>query len=254
MSGGGAPGGTVLLPAEEASALDPSALAVLDDAGVQVVEAVPRGASVLVLTRDVHGRWGLHDPSVKRGPSLRPDFERGEIARRARTTFHAHEPLRTALGKGPARRVLDMTCGLGRDAWMLAVWGHAVTTCERQPLLAWLVGDAMAAAPAPEAGRPTLIGADARSVDGAFDVVYLDPMFPPSRKSALPSGEVQLLRRIAGEDDAGDALLAHALAHATERVVVKRPRHAPPLAAERPPSARLEGQATRFDLYAVGGR
>ena len=45
-------------------------------------------------------------------------------------------------------------------------------------------------------------------------------------------------------------LLAAALALASHRVVVKRPRKAPCVAGT-PPSYVLEGKASRFDIYAL---
>jgi len=51
-----------------------------------------------------------------------------------------------------------------------------------------------------------------------------------------------------GADYDADELLAPALAVAKKRVVVKRPRHAQPLAQQKP-SLVYEGESSRFDVY-----
>lgn len=94
--------------------------------------------------------------------------------------------------------------------------------------------------------------ADARSrMRGAqgerYDVVYLDPMFPPRNKSALPGRPLQVLREIVGED-APDApeLLALARRCALGRVVMKQRAHGP---AVGDPDWRVTGRTVRFDVY-----
>ncbi len=82
------------------------------------------------------------------------------------------------------------------------------------------------------------------------DVVYLDPMFPERQKSADVKKEMRAFHRLVGADADADDLLAPALAAARYRVVVKRPRKAPDLAG-RPPSHRVEGKSSRFDVYAL---
>jgi 16S rRNA (guanine1516-N2)-methyltransferase len=61
-----------------------------------------------------------------------------------------------------------------------------------------------------------------------------------------------LLRALLPEPSEDVGLLAAARAAATRRVVVKRPRRAPPLDGVRP-SGSLMGTTTRFDLYAPSG-
>jgi 16S rRNA (guanine1516-N2)-methyltransferase len=83
------------------------------------------------------------------------------------------------------------------------------------------------------------------------DVIYLDPMFPPRRKSAAVRKEMALfhtlLARAIDPADA-DALLLWALQQDTARVVVKRPSKAPCLAAQQP-SHTISGKAVRYDVY-----
>jgi len=156
-----------------------------------------------------------------------------------------------------ALHILDATAGLGRDGFTLAALGARVTLVERHPTVARLLADARQralgdAATAQAAARTEIVCADARKLIGPparFDVVYLDPMYPERGKAALAKKELQLLRELTGGDADADALLESA--HARRRVVVKRPRGAPPLAG-RPPSLALSGTQARFDVYLCG--
>ena len=79
------------------------------------------------------------------------------------------------------------------------------------------------------------------------DVIYLDPMFPdPKNRSALPTKELRILRRLVGNDEAASYLLLVALSVASQRVVVKRPLHAPALGAS--PSLKYKGRSVRYDV------
>ena len=101
--------------------------------------------------------------------------------------------------------------------------------------------------------RVTLIVADARDVlDGLAptdrpDVVYLDPMYPQKKKSALPKKELRLCRSLVGDDTDSMDLFAAACRAAGRRVVVKRPPKSPPLAPN--PDLRFGGKLARYDVY-----
>lgn len=159
--------------------------------------------------------------------------------------------------------VIDATAGLGDDTWLLASLGCAVTALERSPILAALLSDGLdrARPTAPSiAQRITIIPADAipwlnnlaaqTPQDNLPHVVYLDPMFPPKRKSALQPRPLRLLRRLLGDDPDAAELFAAALRAARKRVVVKRPFHAPPLAPD--PTSSHTGKTIRYDVYVPG--
>lgn len=151
-------------------------------------------------------------------------------------------------------RVLDATAGLGRDGFTLAALGARVTLAERNPTVASLLTDARERAlrdpaTAEAAARTEIVCMDARKLMGpprSYDVVYLDPMYPERGKAALARKEMQLLRELTGGDPDADGLLR--CANARRRVVVKRPRAAPPLRG-REPSLALTGTQARFDIY-----
>ncbi|MFZ4537949.1 class I SAM-dependent methyltransferase [Propionivibrio sp.] len=193
------------------------------------------------------------------GP-IRVDFVEGVVAHRRLFGGGNGQMIAKAVGIQPGIRPLlvDATAGLGRDAFVLARLGCAVTMIERQPLIAALLEDGLRRALAddevgPIVARMRLLCGDAIELMGHWDgeapqVVYLDPMFPHRDKSPLVKKEMRLFRPLAGDDDDAPALLAAALALATHRVVVKRPRKALAIAGEKPGYA-LEGNSSRFDVY-----
>jgi len=133
--------------------------------------------------------------------------------------------------------------------------------CERSPLLHALLADGLlraanATATAAEvSARVRLIHAEAtaclRSAQDSYQVVYLDPMYPVRQGSALNSLALRTLRDLVGDDHDSSALLEAGLAVATERVVVKRPRRAPPLSGLTP-SYAADSKKIRFDVYLTG--
>lgn len=155
-------------------------------------------------------------------------------------------------------RVVDATAGLGRDAFVLASLGCELTLIERCPIVHALLADGLMRAVKddeikPIIARMQLLNTDAHQwlqhTHQAIDVVYLDPMFPEATKTALVKKEMRVFHELVGADIDADELLAFALAKATYRVVVKRPRLAPPLANQEP-TYSLVGKANRFDVYA----
>ena len=193
------------------------------------------------------------------GP-VRVDFVAGAVAHRRLYGGGAGQMIAKAVGIQPGIRptLLDATAGLGRDAFVLAELGCTLTLIERQPLIAALLEDGLARAMqaseiAAIVERMHLMCGNAITLMQAWEteppqVIYLDPMFPHRDKSAQVKKEMRLFRPLAGNDDDAPELLAAALALATHRVVVKRPRKAPAIAGE-PPGYMLEGKSSRFDIY-----
>jgi len=201
----------------------------------------------VVLWWDADG-LALRGPAGARAGPVRP---RPPAPRRA-----GRDPLLRAVGHWS--EVLDATAGLGGDAATLAAAGRRVTLVEREPVVAAVLSDALARwrdAGVAAAARMCLRVDDARRVlaAAATDVVLLDPMYPePSagdRGRARKAEAPHLLRLLVGDDADQDELLRLAQRAARHRVVVKRPRHAPPLAG-RPPNGALPGRTVRYDLYA----
>lgn len=193
------------------------------------------------------------------GP-VRVDFVGGALAHRRLHGGGSGQAVAKAVGIQPGVRptVLDATAGLGRDAFVLAQLGCELTLIERQPLIAALLADGLRRGRldpevAPIMQRMQLQHGNAIELMRGWSeelpqVVLLDPMFPHRDKSALVKKEMRLFRPLVGDDDDAPELLAAALALASHRVVVKRPRKAPAIAGEKPGFV-LEGKSSRFDIY-----
>jgi len=193
------------------------------------------------------------------GP-VRVDFVEGQAAHRRLYGGGNGQMIAKAVGiaQGVRPRVLDATAGLGKDAFVLASLGCEMTLIERQPLIAALLEDGLARARGDAEIGPIVAGMQLltgnaiermRAWEGeAPQVIYLDPMFPHRDKSALVKKEMRVFRPLVGDDLDAPALLEAALALATHRVVVKRPRKAPIIEGGKP-SHSLEGKSSRYDIY-----
>jgi 16S rRNA (guanine1516-N2)-methyltransferase len=139
------------------------------------------------------------------GP-VRVDFVEGAVAHRRVFGGGSGQMIAKAVGVQPGvrPRVLDATAGLGRDGFVLASLGCAVTLIERQPLIAALLEDGLARARGdrevgPIVAQMQLLTGNAIELMDAWEgeppqVIYLDPMFPHRDKSALVKKEMRLFR------------------------------------------------------------
>ncbi len=224
-----------------------------------LLESTP-APNALVL-ESAAGGLQLRDAARPRERPWRVDFSAPRASYRRLRGGGVRQTLARAAGLAGGVRpaVLDLTAGWGADAFVLAALGCAVTLVERHPVVAALLGDGLAraaAAPATAAiaARMRLHRCTAQSFlarlapEAAPEVVYLDPMYPPSGKSAASRKELRLLRRLAGPAGEEPELLRSARAATRGRVVVKRPRRAAPYGDCRPDS-HVESANTRYDIY-----
>lgn len=190
------------------------------------------------------------------GMELRGDFAR-LLPRLRPDRLHRELLVRAARMRGAAApTAVDATAGLGEDALLLAAAGFTVTLCERDPVIAALLADALLRARADErlsgiAERMRLVEGDAKetlaSLDEAPDVVFLDPMFPERRRRASTNKKLQLFQVLERPCEDEDELMAAALAAGPHKVVVKRPLKGPYLAGVKP-SSSLAGKVVRYDV------
>jgi 16S rRNA (guanine1516-N2)-methyltransferase len=169
------------------------------------------------------------------------------------------QPIVKAIGIKPSAteplRVIDAAAGWGQDAWIMASLGCRVTMIERHPLIAALLADALEQqrllSPV-TVSRMRLIQGQAIDLLSGYtadnaDVIHLDPMFPDP-DHLTQRKPMRLLARLAGDDADAPDLLATAMATGVERIVVKRPPHAPPL-GDRAPEHVIHSKASRYDVY-----
>lgn len=202
---------------------------------------------------------GLENPEEKK-PPFYIDFLSKKMRYRIKQASLRKELLARAIGFKPQDhpKIIDATAGLGRDSLILAALGFEIIMLERSDLLYRLLQDALKRAQqdadmANITARLSLVHADAcvwltQRHENKPDVIYLDPMFPERKKSAQVKREMQLLQCLLGNDDEGHTLLQTAISCAASRIVVKRPRLAPYLAALAP-QFQIMGKTSRFDIY-----
>ena len=256
--GGAASPAGCIVTAEDPGCAE-SGAAIARELRLPFVSPLPPGMDAQPLLVQTHRGLELQ-PSAGRGARLALDFAGGELRHRRFQGANRTSLLARAIGARrayDAPRVLDATGGLGRDAFILALLGCQVTLLERAAPVWAVLRDALRRAAAdadtaPVVARIVLVHADAREYLGEnglpADVVYLDPMFPEEKRSALVKQEMRLLREVVGDDADAHQLFEAAEASGIRRIVVKRMKSAPPL-APAPPSFVVSGRGNRFDVY-----
>ena len=201
------------------------------------------------------------------GATVRCDFVSG--ANRHRVNFGGGNGQTIAKAVGVSGkfqpRVLDMTAGWGRDAFLLASLGCHLTLLKRNPIVFKLLEDGLGRAKVAAEndsklsaiiGRMQLLKKDSLEYLDTLketshpDIIYIDPMFPSRKKSAKVKKDMQALHTLVGVDKDSEKMISKALTKARYRVVVKRPVHAEFLANIKP-NYSLEGKSTRFDIFAL---
>lgn len=191
------------------------------------------------------------------GLELRGDFAR-MLPRLRRDRLSRELLVRAARVRGvEVPTAVDATAGLGEDALLLAAAGFSVTLCERDPVIAALLRDALDRAAQDEAlaafaARMRLVEGDSvellAALDAPVDVVFLDPMFPERRRRAATNKKLALFQRLERPCDDEEVLMRAALDTRPRKVVVKRPLKGPYLAGVKP-SSSLAGKVVRYDTY-----
>ena len=220
------------------------------DAELAAEIGVPHDLDADIVLERADGRLQLRDARENAPGPLYVDFNSTDIQRRL-AAGKSLPLVRAVAGRGDAHgsserlTVIDATAGLGRDAFTLSKAGLRVIAIERSPVVAALLRDGLQRANS----DVEMHAGDAIEFmrEHHADVVYLDPMFPERRKSALVKKEMQYFQALLGEDDA-EGLFKAAKYCATKRVVIKRPTHAPELAKA---NHTIPGKTVRFDVYVV---
>lgn len=161
------------------------------------------------------------------------------------------------------RNILDLTAGLAMDSIFLTQAGFNVTSLERNPWLYLMLQTAKLQAIQDDPDgiwqKLNFMLAEAEqymqsnlNLQNAPEVIYYDPMYPSTNKSALPGKEMQIFRRLLGENEADIDLLDLAIIKCAKLVVVKRPLKAPSLHTKKntTPTRSYLGKVVRFDVYA----
>ncbi|WP_144392433.1 class I SAM-dependent methyltransferase [Pleionea sediminis] len=193
--------------------------------------------------------------------SLSFNFLSGNLKYRTQHGGGRKEPLAKAIGlkNNATPTVIDATAGMGREAFLLASMGCQVTAYERNPIIYFLLKDAVRRLENNgdfQIKKVSLQVKHCNSIDTLGnltvplkpDVVYLDPMFPERTKSAAVKKEMRIFKQLAGNDEDDAQLLKASLGAALKRVVVKRPGQAP-FINNMKPDHQILSKKHRFDVY-----
>lgn len=190
----------------------------------------------------------------KNGLTFEIDFDEDHIHYRQKQ-IGKKSLLARALGieKG-VTQVVDLSCGLARDAVLLAQLGFEVKAYERCAVLWSMLIEAQELSNRQEIHKIQFIN------DNSLDVLsrlshaecqgqsfYFDPMFPETKKEALPKKEMQIFRELVGLDLDSVEVVRKASEVKVSRLVIKRPRKAKSLFKD--PRYCLEGHLIRYDVY-----
>jgi len=158
------------------------------------------------------------------------------------------------------KTVLDLTGGWGMDSFILACHGLSVTCIEQNTLVHKISAYSLHCAQAIKhsamaANRVEMIHGD--SVDylqchaksGAYDCIYLDPMFPDHKSSAKPAKGLQILQKLTHNQDI-QTCFELALAKASKRVVVKSPAKSVALFENKADLVYRE-KTIRFEVFLI---
>ncbi|KAL1454207.1 hypothetical protein WDU94_010484 [Cyamophila willieti] len=199
------------------------------------------------------------------GPNVYVDFTSAQLT--WRQTHGGDEALVRAVGvSGPYKPyVIDATGGFGTDAYILVSYGCKVRVFEKHPLVASLLEDGIRRGGerlGPQfrkniqfqfgdslAYLKSLNRSDMNQTAIIPDVIYLDPMFPKTKKSALVKKHIRFLQNVLTPDPSNDEdLMRVALNTARRRVVVKRQKSAPCLGGVSTKTF-IKSNRYRFDIY-----
>jgi 16S rRNA (guanine1516-N2)-methyltransferase len=198
----------------------------------------------------------IHKNKIK--SKLNINFDDPKLTRRLSEKNKYDSELSKAVGLNKKRdlNIIDATAGLCRDAYILSELGANVLAFERNLILSELIKNALNHNPTIK--NLKILNYDFLNIDlknvkelginTKIDVIYLDPMFPERKKSALVKKEAQWLKAIVSEDTDCDLLLKKAFELGATRIVVKRPKLAGFLNNQEP-QHQIAGASIRYDVY-----
>lgn len=186
------------------------------------------------------------------------DFSSADLQRRKRRFSPKNEPLLKAIGKVDKDSfIVDGTAGLGRESFLLMSFGYKVVGLEQSPYL-WILLKSglkrLVKTLGLDEDRQRLdfyLGESLSVIESKGlepEVLYLDPMFPESKKSAKVKKPMQILQKMELKNVPAKELLRKALTLNIPRVVFKRPKEAEMLDRE---ACReyYENDTVRFEVY-----
>lgn len=198
------------------------------------------------------GVLSLCDPQTPK-TKLNVNFNSGGLLHRSQQHLGAEHVVKACQIKGKkTAQVLDATCGLGIDSFLLHLAGFNVEACEKHSIVYALLKDGLERLERYNEGMAFKVhNGDSLNMisESYYDVIYLDPMFPHNKKSAKNKLGMQLFQELyQNKPDNTQELIEKSFASNCQRVVIKRPTKAE-LVTTFKPTFQVIGKTCRFDAY-----
>lgn len=190
---------------------------------------------------------------------LEIDFKSAKFARKLKSAHQGEQPLKKALlTRGKRVFVVDATAGRGEDSFLMAEWGFKVVSFEKNPEVFKQLSRALAALVSTDPAGKLILSEQLAFFEGDFcaeilkrklrpEVIFLDPMYPETKKSARSEKQIENLRATVGvHDEDLEETLKKALKLAQVKVVLKRPKSVP---CPFKPQHVYKGSSTRYEVY-----
>tara|TARA_Y100000385_G_scaffold121939_1_gene126723 strand:- start:2119 stop:2853 length:735 start_codon:yes stop_codon:yes gene_type:complete len=193
-------------------------------------------------------------PEARSTNHFQIDFDSGTTGWRIKRANH-EKLIKKALGKSDKPlKILDCTAGMLQDTLLFLSLGHQVIALEQSKILFHLLQDGIKRSENQSIfNQLELIHTNACSYAAQvknFDVIYFDPMYPPSKKNALSSGQLEYISKILEVESLknnpiNDFEVLQLIP--TKKMVVKRPLKARSFSSRI--NYQVMGKTTRFDVY-----
>lgn len=178
------------------------------------------------------------------------DFDSKQLNFRSNAHLNAELIIKAVLGKKKQpTTIMDCTAGFGNDSYLLSLTGSQISAYESNPLMNALLKDGLNRA---AISNITLFKKDAMQhlKNSDCQVIYIDPMYPATKKSAKNNKQMALLQSIIGHQaQMASDLFELAKLSKAKKIVIKRPVKAD-FVSNIKPTSQISGKAARFDIYA----
>lgn len=178
------------------------------------------------------------------------DFNSKQLRFRSQAHLNAELVIKAVLGKNKqATRIMDCTAGFGKDSYLMSLTGSEIIAYESNSLMYALLKDGLNRA---EISTISLRKKDALREIKTTDcqVIYIDPMYPATKKSAKNNKHMMFLQNFVGhQSQMAEELFTQAIQSNAKKIVIKRPVKAG-YVQDKKPTSQIIGKAARFDIYA----